>query len=185
MRITGGALRGRRLTVPKDRAIRPTSDKVREALFDILGQQITEARFLDCFAGVGAIGLDALSHGAESAVLIEMENSAIALIEKNARTLGLEPEIHKGDFFMLATRLARAGRQFDLIFVDPPYADEIQVAAVETIGRLDLLAKRGTVIVEHDRRNPLPTTISDLHCDKTKSYGETGLAFYHFPERDL
>jgi 16S rRNA (guanine966-N2)-methyltransferase len=178
LRITGGRLRGKRLTSPLNRAVRPTSDMVREALFDILGPEIAGARFLDCFAGTGAVAFDALSRGAQTAVLVESDPKVAALIRKNAANLGLEPTVIVGDFLKAADRLAEKGQFFDLIFVDPPYASGLQTAAVEKIFASGLPAEGGTVIVEHDRRNELQPNLRQFILTDRRFYGETQLTFF-------
>ena len=178
MRITGGTFRGRKLFPPKDFALRPTSDKVKEALFSILASEIQESRFLDCFAGTGAVGFEAISRRAASVTFIEEDRKAMAIVERNAKNLGVEVERFYGDFFHIADRLSRNHRQFDLIFIDPPYAGEIQVPAVLKIDSSDLLATKGKVIVEHDKRELTPDTIGRFCMTDRRKYGETYLSFY-------
>jgi 16S rRNA (guanine(966)-N(2))-methyltransferase RsmD len=180
MRITGGSHRNRSLATPKDRAIRPTSDKVRKALFDILGDRIRGTLFLDCYAGTGAVGLEALSRGARAAVFIEEDRKALALIRKNAETLGLEIELLPGDFIKIAHRLKKENRRFDVIFIDPPYQKGQQIQTIEKISDAGLLQSEGTVIVEHDKRLELPSIAGEFSLNNHRRYGETELSFFTY-----
>lgn len=180
MRITGGTHRSRALSSPGDRSIRPTSDKVRKAMFDILDAQIRDARFLDCYAGTGAVGLEALSRGAASSTLVEKDRKALALIRRNAENLCLKIELIPGDFTIQADRLARKGRMFDLVFIDPPYGTDQQIQAIEKIQAVGLLDPDGTVIVEHDKRMELPVVIGILQRRFHRRYGETDLSFFEY-----
>jgi 16S rRNA (guanine(966)-N(2))-methyltransferase RsmD len=157
---------------------------VREALFNILGQAIGGSTFLDAFAGTGATGLEALSRGAESVVLIEKNRAARVVISQNIKALDASPEVLVGDFFQVAKRLSKNGRRFDWVFVDPPYQSELQQKAVLAIDKEALLEKDGEVIVERDKRYPLPETIGRLSKIESRVYGETILEFYSMTKAD-
>ncbi len=178
MRITGGAHRGRKLFSPEDYSIRPTSDRVKEALFSILYSRISGASFLDCFAGSGAVGLEALSRGAKDVAFVEKNRKAAALILKNANLIDLQIEIHNDDFFIVADNLGKMNRKYDFVFIDPPYAKREQVRAVLKIDSTGLLDARGTVIVEHDKRELTSDNIGKLNLTDCRNYGETCLSFY-------
>ena len=140
MRITGGQLRSRALKAPKGTSTRPTSDRVREALFSILGDECDGARVLDLYAGTGALGLEAISRGAVFAVFVERSKEALLALNANVRALGLENATR-----VVALPLERAARlllaapadeRFDLVFADPPYADVNNGAAVRAIPKV-------------------------------------------------
>ncbi len=130
MRISGGEFRGRVLSVPKGLDVRPTQDRVREALFSMLMHEVPGARFLDLFAGSGAVGLEALSRGAASATFVELNPRHIAFIRSNAAVLGVSPPIVQADAYAYVESFA--GEPFDIAYADPPYA----LGESEGFGRL-------------------------------------------------
>ena len=180
MRVIAGALGGRRLVAPRGLLTRPTSDRVREALFSILGD-VRGARVLDLYAGTGALGLEALSRGAERAVFVESGRAALAALRENVRALapaGAE---------IVSTTVERAigppptvSGPFDLLFADPPYA-----ASATALARIASAAASGTllapdvrVVVEHASRDSLETPVG-WTLTVTRAYGDTALSIYH------
>ena len=167
MRIVAGRFGGRRLTAPKGTATRPTSDRVREALFSVLGD-VGGLTVLDLFAGSGALGIEALSRGAASAVFVERAAPALAALRENLTALAIEAEVHRGDARAYARNAVRDGRAYDLVFLDPPYGE------AERIGRdlplAELIAPDGRLVTESDRRAPLPI---DLPIRFERRYGDT------------
>ena len=183
MRITGGTLRSRALRAPKGQATRPTTDRVREALFGILTSAggVQGARVLDLYAGTGALALEALSRGAASAVLVESAREALAALRANVAALDLEDcaEIVAGDVAQALRRAACAG-PFDLVFADPPWAkvDSGPPAAVlSDLARRGGIAPDGRVVLEHSARTP-PLDVDGLVRLDTRRYGDTALTFY-------
>jgi 16S rRNA (guanine966-N2)-methyltransferase len=165
MRIVAGTHRGRRITAPKGDAVRPTSDRVREALFSILGDRVTAARVLDLFAGTGALGLEALSRGAASAVFVDTDVRAVAA---NLDALGLQADVRRQD----ALAFVRSGPgPFDLVFLDPPYksASDLGPRLGDTLPVL--LAPGAVVVSESDRRQPLD--LQPLSVQDERRYGDT------------
>ena len=167
MRVIAGEYGGRRLQSPKGAATRPTSDRVREALFSVLGD-VTGVTVLDLFAGSGALGIEALSRGAAEATFVEKARPAVAALRANLEALGLEAEVSTGDARAFVRNASAAGHTYDLVFVDPPYRD------AERVGRdLDLatvIAPQGRLVVESDRRAPIPV---DLPLSFERRYGDT------------
>lgn len=180
MRVIAGSARGRRLAAPPGSDTRPTADRVREALFSILGPPPPGAVVLDLFAGAGTLGIEALSRGAERAVFVDHARGAARVLRRNLEDLGLagRGEVHVGDATRFVQRLAREGRSFTWIFLDPPYAAGLADAALAAIAAGRLLAPDGTVVVEHDRRSPpLPEHGLLLKAD-CRRYGDSELTFY-------
>lgn len=182
MRIVAGQFKGRRLAGPEGAATRPTSDKVREALFSILGD-IDGVRVLDLFAGTGALALEALSRGAESAVLVERDRRMSGVARRNVdAVLGDESSSAKligGDAIRY---LGSAGEErFDLVFLDPPYAQAETLAA--KLGQLlpGLLAPGARVVAESDRRSPLDITDGGLTQRSEHRYGDTLITIFDAP----
>ena len=188
---------------PAGLLVRPTSDRVREALFDILGDRIRGARFLDLFAGSGAIGIEALSRGAAEIVLIEDGREALRALEKNLEALGLSsratilraswpgalkpsaasgrPESRSTKEYSPRGETNHAGAcaRFSIVFADPPYGDAPYVEILESVSVPGLLEQDAIVIVEHEARATPPPAGGQLRLHRIASYGRAALAFYH------
>jgi len=155
MRVVAGIYGGRRLTAPPGSATRPTSDRVREALFSILGASVDDARVLDLFAGSGALGIEALSRGAASAVFVDRAPKAIVAIQANLTALGIEADVRRMEArSALRTALAR-GEAYDLVFLDPPYRRAAGLGRELSEALAAVLAAGARVVSESDRRDPL------------------------------
>jgi 16S rRNA (guanine(966)-N(2))-methyltransferase RsmD len=175
MRIIAGRFKGRRLKSPTWDGLRPTSDKLRETLFNILAPRIQGARVLDGFAGTGAVGLEALSRGAAHVTFIERDSRAVALIEANlaACQVGQDYTIERGDLVAVLPRLG-AGVLFDLILLDPPYDITNLGAALDPSARL--LAPDGLIVLERATRRE-PAVPGWLACVRTVPSGDSTLTF--------
>jgi 16S rRNA (guanine966-N2)-methyltransferase len=178
MRIVGGTRRGRRLLPPRSAATRPTADRVRESLFNVLGQTLAGGDVLDLYAGTGALGLEALSRGAERAVLVDSAAEASELCRKNTAALGFEGEVSvlRLRAEKAVERLDREGRRFALAFADPPYAARAGAWVVGAVA--PLLAEGAMLVVEHDRREVLPEASGALFRVDERRFGDTVLSFY-------
>jgi len=187
MRITGGEWRSRAVAAPKGTATRPTSDRVREALFSMLvadgvlgdGGAAT-VRVLDLYAGSGALAFEALSRGAASAVLVEQARDAVAVIRANAKALGAEARIELLPM-KVDRALERALGSFDLVFADPPYADvraPAFAAVLSAVGRV--VAPGGAFVLEHASSDPSPL-VPGLEHDRSREHGDTMLSLYRAP----
>lgn len=175
MRIVAGTARGRRLAVPDGARTRPTSDKVRGAVFNVLGQFFEGGRVIDLYAGTGALALEALSRGCAEATCVDDAASAVETIQRNASACGFASRVT-----VLRRRVPDALRSlpagsFDLAFVDPPYA-EGPGAALEVLDRV--LRPGASVVAEHDRRFPPPDRIGALALADRRAYGDTGISIY-------
>ena len=192
MRVIAGIYRSRILKTLKGLALRPTSDKLRETLFNVLGPDLTGAHFVDLFAGTGAIGIEALSRGASEVVFIENHPPAATLIRRNLESL----EVRSGatvlavdalrGLAMLAARNKGPAPGFTHIFLDPPYAASKDYARVlEFLGAADLLAPGGLVIAEHRRNFDLPEEAGALRRFRVLKQGDAALSFYRHAEATL
>ena len=178
MRIITGTARGCRLKTPKGEATRPTADRIKESLFNILGRRVEAAHVLDLFAGTGALALEALSRGAASAVLVDRTTHAI-LAENAARTkLAGRAEIRRGDVYAVAAELAREGRTFDLIFADPPYAHGDNARVLEAAARGALLAAGGLFVLEQGAGEEIVPQAGALRMMRERRYGAARICFY-------
>jgi 16S rRNA (guanine(966)-N(2))-methyltransferase RsmD len=183
MRITGGTLRSRAIRAPRGQATRPTSDRVREALFGILESAgvVRGARVLDLYAGTGALGLEALSRGAARAILVESAREALAAVRGNVASLDLDDRarVLAGDVRDVVRRL-EGEAPFDLVLADPPWAlvDTGEVArALGGLAASPLLAVDGLVVLEHSSRGA-PPAVEGLAPQQTRRYGDASLTFY-------
>lgn len=185
MRIVAGSAKGRALQGPKptSRHIRPTADRVRETLFNVLGQWLEGQSVLDLYAGTGALGLEALSRGAGRAVLVDSDREALALCRQNTDALGFSAQVE-----ILAQPVARAveqlgkrGTPFELIFADPPYAARVVETVVEQVAKAGLLAPGGMLVVEHDKREAAPEFHEGLARVDQRRFGDTLASFYRIP----
>ncbi|MFZ2089132.1 MAG: 16S rRNA (guanine(966)-N(2))-methyltransferase RsmD [Desulfobaccales bacterium] len=183
MRIIAGEFKGRRLASVKG-DIRPTSDKVREAVFSILGPAVLEAKVLDLFAGTGALSLEALSRGAADAVLVEEQGAALSVLQKNLDTLGLTERARVLPLPVAAAlrKLTAQGTQFSLIFLDPPYGRGLALKTLATLQDSGILSPDARVVAEHSQRETLPDQVGRLILSHNRRYGDTQVSFYEIRE---
>jgi 16S rRNA (guanine966-N2)-methyltransferase len=189
VRITGGTARGRKIIGPKpaDYAIRPTSDRVREAIFNILSATVSGKTVLDLFAGTGAFGLEALSRGAESVVFVDRYQTALELVVRNvnncfkdAATRAFQLDLANNSSISRLRKYLPEKHVFNIVFLDPPYE---KIPAAKILKMMDLagiLADEAVVIVEERQNRRLPAIINRLKVIDKRRYGKTGLWFYAF-----
>lgn len=180
MRVIGGTHRGRRLRTVGGLAVRPTSDRLRETLFNILAPRLHGSRFLDICAGSGAVGIEALSRGAVAVTFIERSRHACAVIKANLAALGITSEATtiNRDAVAALKRLEQESERFDFAFFDPPYASEIYSQVMRQLGAGDLLSAEALVIVEHRAKTPPEPKYGKLRICRELTQGESALAFY-------
>lgn len=177
MRIIAGEKKSRKIEAPEGQETRPTADRIKEAMFSILQNRLYDARVLDLYAGSGALSLEALSRGAGQAVLVDKSFKACRVIRQNIETLGYQ---EKTQLLNMEDRkaiewLEKEGRQFDLIFLDPPY--RLETTAICQRLAEKLMADGGLILCEHDRKTP-PETPDGLELRDRREYGITGLTFF-------
>ena len=178
MRIISGKYRGIRLQSPENDKIRPTTDRIKEDIFNIIAPYIYESDFLDLFAGSGAISIEAISRGASSATLVEMDSQSIKLINKNISIIKeklfniVRADVEK---FLIATK-----NEYDIIFIDPPYKYENAEMLIKTISDRKLLREDGILIVEQSDRSELAEEIGDFKRFKLKKCSSTKVYFYQY-----
>jgi 16S rRNA (guanine966-N2)-methyltransferase len=170
MRVVAGIHRGRTLKAPAGRETRPTSDRVREALFSILGPSIERARVLDLFAGSGALGIEALSRGAAEAVFVDRSRKATQAIRANLDALGIEADVRPLEARAALRAASGRGEAYDLVFLDPPYRLAAELGRELSEGLTTVLAPGARVVTESDRRAPLQL---DLPLADERRYGDT------------
>jgi 16S rRNA (guanine(966)-N(2))-methyltransferase RsmD len=195
MRIISGRLKGRILKLP--RGIRATSDKVRKALFDILGERVVNSEVLDLFAGSGSLGIEALSRGAKSVIFVEKDRRCLEKIKENLSVIGLLParrlpaskagtsrgyRVMELDIFEAIKKLNRKTEKFDIIFLDPPYYKGMAKKSLQTLFQYDILKPNGLIVAEHYKKDELPQTLGELALARQERYGDTVLSFYSVTE---
>ena len=183
MRIIAGKFRGRKLKSPPSLHTRPTSDRLRETLFNILAPRIEGARFLDLCAGTGAVGIEAVSRGAAQVTFVDQSRKMRALIEANLETFNIEEreiEIVTSEASDFLRKLVKKAKEpFDIIFFDPPYAADYETV-LDYIGEhaRELLVKAGVLIVEHDQKKELREKSGELKRYRVVKQGDSSLSFY-------
>lgn len=187
MRVIAGEARGRRLKSPKGMQVRPTIDRVKEALFNIIGTGIYEARFLDLYGGTGSIGIEALSRGARQSVFVEREPRNVKLIRENLTLCKCieHSQIYQCSVQEALNRLGASSEQFDYIWLDPPYGKQLIEPTIEGIVMHRLLVPGGIVIAEHGRREEIYRIIKGLECFRQNNYGDTTLSFFHVADKEV
>ncbi len=180
MRIVAGTHRGRPLLAPKGPGLRPTADRVRESLFNLLGQFFEGGEVLDLYAGTGALAFEALSRGMNRAVLVDPGPESARLVAGNARALGMDERIEllRMPVARAVPRLAAEGRRFALVLADPPYAEQVAADVARAVGEGGLLAEGGTLAVEHGRREVPPDTVGGLQRMESRRFGDTVVSLY-------
>jgi 16S rRNA (guanine966-N2)-methyltransferase len=180
VRIVGGIFRGRRLKSPEGVGTRPTSEKVREALFDILGTQVADSLFVDLFAGTGAVGLEALSRGAGRVILVEAKGAGLPALRWNAEYLGIGPDrcrILPVSVKKALALLKEEETRPDIVFCDPPYADARWPLLLAEMGRHVGWPPHGLLVVEHASKAP-PACPDGFEVRRSYRYGDTGLTVF-------
>jgi len=189
LRIISGTARGRKLLTPpqKDNSIRPTADRAREALFNILGPRVDNSQVLDLFAGTGALGLEALSRGAKRVILVDKGHLAISIIEKNVSLFPVEDQRNKKvivikDNLQRPTFLKKLPvdfiPQFDIIFADPPYEKDLSTSILQFINDHQILKPDGLLVIEERYNIILPKKLPRLELSDIRKYGEACFTFY-------
>jgi 16S rRNA (guanine966-N2)-methyltransferase len=172
MRVIAGSLKGHPLVAPRGRATRPTSDRVREAVFSILGP-VDGLRVLDLFAGSGALAIEALSRGASEATLVDSSPAAIAAARRNLEALGLAAEVRQQGVFPFLRNARAEGRHYDLVFLDPPYRRASRLGPELAPAVEPVLAPGACVVCESDRRVPIQLRLRTAAEQQARAYGDT------------
>ncbi|NOX97406.1 MAG: 16S rRNA (guanine(966)-N(2))-methyltransferase RsmD [Nitrospirae bacterium] len=182
LRIVGGEAKGRKLNIVKGKSVRPTADRVKESLFNILREEIRDNEVLDLFAGVGSLGIEALSRGAKRAVFVDKGSACARVIGKNLDILGFREraEIYHEEVAKAVRWLAQQERKFGLVFVDPPYGSDLAEKTLEGLAGSQIVDEEGTVIVEHYWKRILPEAVGTLGLVRNEKYGDTSLSFYKY-----
>lgn len=184
MRIISGKLKGRRLASPADRRIRPTTDKVKEAIFSMIAGWIDEESVcIDLFCGTGSLGLEAISRGAKTVYFCDNHRESLNLTKSNVRHCGVEDQavLMLGDY---CANLKRISQKADVIFLDPPYSEHLTPNCLEAIVQNGVLASDGIVVAEHLTDDPLPQSFLGLKAVKERRYGTILVTIYGYSQEE-
>ena len=174
MRVITGSARGRRLKTPENDAIRPTTDNVKESLFNILQFDIEGRQVLDLFAGTGQLGIECLSRGAAGVTFVDRDREALRIVRDNLKSCGMTATVLQED----ALRFLESGRKFDLIFIDPPYDSDLYEPVLEKINSVDILSDGGIIVCEARRERALPAMTAPYFKSREYRYGKVKLCLY-------
>ena len=180
MRITSGTLKNRKIKSREGKETRPTLERIKEAIFSIIGDKITDARFLDLYSGTGNMAIEALSRGAGRAVMIEQDKEALRIIIDNVNDLKLDEKCraYKNDVFRALEILGRKNEKFDIIFLDPPYKENITEKTLEKISESEILAEDGSIISEHIVYEKSKDKVGNLVKYDERDYNKKIVTFY-------
>lgn len=194
MRIISGTAKGRKILSPKNegritakgeiKATRPTLDRVKESMFNILGHKVYDAVVLDMFAGTGSLGLECASRGANKIVFLERFKETYDILLENVNNLGFTSvsKVYMKDSYEFIKSLASSGEKFDIIFVDPPYLNHMVDRAVKLIAEFDLLNADGVIVTKYDKEEPIFRPEEKYELVDERKYGNTIIAFYQCRE---
>ncbi|QLG41446.1 MULTISPECIES: 16S rRNA (guanine(966)-N(2))-methyltransferase RsmD [unclassified Paenibacillus] len=182
MRVVSGSAKGRPLKAVPGTGTRPTTDKVKEALFSMIGPYFEGGTALDLFAGSGGLGIEALSRGMDKAVFVDLESKSIEVIRANLKATKLEDQaaIYRNDASRALKALAKRSTQFDLVFLDPPYRMKNGDELMLTMHELGLLEPEATIVLEYESKYNYPEQFGPFEQTRKALYGETAVSIYHY-----
>ncbi|APC40961.1 16S rRNA (guanine(966)-N(2))-methyltransferase RsmD [Clostridium estertheticum] len=182
MRIISGSARGRKLLSPVGMGTRPTLDRIKEAIFNIIQNRVRDAVVVDMFSGTGSLGLEAASRGAAKCYLIDMGDTTFEMLQSNVDNLKFNDicKCLKGDTYKYMEQFANEGIVFDLIFIDPPYAKDMIPPAIEIISSNSLLSKEGLIVCKIDSSEEIYEGNGIIHLSDSRKYGNTTVLFYKY-----
>ena len=177
IRVIAGRAGGRKLKVPKGKCVRPTQDRIKEALFSMLGDQVAGARVLDLYSGSGALGIEALSRGAISALFIDNNPGCVDIIQENLDKTGLLGKVKKGRVGAIIKKLGR--KEFDLVFADPPYGKDLARNLLPQLDKYSILSSCSMVIIEHSSKESIAEEAQWFRV-RERRYGDTVISVYRY-----
>lgn len=182
MRVISGTARGRTLKAVPGTTTRPTTDKVKEAIFSMIGPYFDGGVVLDLFAGTGGLGIEALSRGMDKAIFIDADRKAIDTIQANLQTVKLseQAEVYRNDSIRALKKLATRPLKLDLVFLDPPYVMRNMDEVVDELQQVNLVDDTTVIVIEHDASVTYPQHIGQFTCTRRAEYGDTAISIYRY-----
>jgi 16S rRNA (guanine966-N2)-methyltransferase len=182
LRIIGGDLKGKKLKTIHGKLIRPTGDRIREAIFNILSTRVAKATVMDLFAGTGALGIEALSRGAQRALFVDNGKEALAVLKQNIVVCGLgeKADIMRWNIRQNLNGVKSIGQKFDLIFLDPPYNKNLITPSLVNLEKSEALKNNACIVVEHSVYETLPADLCMFHLTDQRKYGKTLVSFLNY-----
>ena len=180
MRIVAGTAKNRKIKSKKGNSTRPTMERIKEAIFSILNPYVGDSRFLDLFSGTGNMALEAVSRGVKKAIMIEDDAEALRIIIENVNNLGFQDKCraYKNDVFRAIEILSKKGEKFDIIFMDPPYKQELCTRVIKLISKKGILAEDGIIVAEHHFKEDLADEIGEFKKIDERDYGGKQITFF-------
>jgi len=180
MRVISGSAKGRPLKAVPGQHTRPTTDKVKEAIFSMIGPYFSGGTVLDLFAGTGGLGIEALSRGAEHAVFVDLDRTSIAVVKSNldATRFAGKAEVYRNEAVQAVKLLRKRGMKFDYIFLDPPYRMKLLDDLLLSMHEMGLINPGATIVMEHDADHDYPDTIGTMNRKRHTQYGEIAVSIY-------
>ncbi|BAM47737.1 16S rRNA (guanine(966)-N(2))-methyltransferase RsmD [Amphibacillus xylanus] len=181
MRVISGKLKGRSIETINDHSTRPTSDKVKESLFNIIGPYFSSGKVLDLFAGSGGLGIEAISRGADHAIFVDQQRRVVQVIKKNLASLNIteQAEVYQNDAFRALKALGKRKVKFNYIFIDPPYNKNVYQLLMEEIVKQNIISNDTIIVCEHDQKLNLADQIALFKKTRTEKYGSSiAISFY-------
>ncbi|SKA92313.1 16S rRNA (guanine(966)-N(2))-methyltransferase RsmD [Caloramator quimbayensis] len=184
MRIITGIAKGRKIKVPEGNNTRPTLDRVKESIFNIVNNRIPDSFILDLFAGSGNLGLECISRGSKSCIFCEKNKTAFSYLKENVINLGFNSncELYNHDAFFVLKKCAQRNLKFDIIFLDPPYGRNLIIESLKNIDCYNLLDTNGIIITEYDENDIIPDKIGHFTKYRTEKYGRVRISFWNKEE---
>lgn len=182
MRVISGRFKGHTLKAVAGKQTRPTTDKVKETMFNIVGPYFSGGLGLDLFAGSGNLGIEAISRGLEKVIFVDKDWNAVQTIKRNLQSCKIDhqqSEVYRNDAKRALKALSKRNLQFQLILLDPPYSRRILIELLEFINENHMLDKNGTIICEHGHDGELPEQVGQLYQKKSSEFGSIGLTFFY------
>lgn len=181
LRVIAGSAKGHKLKTINGTATRPTTDRVKESVFNIISGFIAGARVLDLYSGTGSLGIEALSRGADFSIFIDKSRECILTIRENLfnTKLSEKSSIMPMDVFVALNKLFKENRKFDIIFLDPPYNKNLVVETLKCLAESDIIEQGGMIIAEHDFKDEVPQEVGGLKRFRHQKYGDTIVSFYN------
>ncbi|MFD2116875.1 16S rRNA (guanine(966)-N(2))-methyltransferase RsmD [Paenibacillus yanchengensis] len=182
MRVIAGIAKGRVLKAVPGQQTRPTSDKVKEAIYSMIGPYFSGGVVLDLFAGTGGLGIEACSRGAERAIFVDSESKSVAVIKHNLQVTGMEAiaEVYRNDALRAVKVLARRNLKLQLVFLDPPYRMTNMMEYIDLFLQHNMLEADAYIVVEHDAKVTYPDSYDSIHVKKVANYGDTTVTIYQY-----